>query len=213
MKANSLSALFFTIILAGCANRAPIQGFSKAAGPMPISMSPLVEMPANINYVTFGQTAGMAIGGLVGAMVTSSLTAPDADTQIVNYLGEQKYKYGDICVIAIQDRIAKDKNFKLVEPGDGNTLKMTVLDYGLNHIKSFKEDDSKMKVVMAIRLDLVNPSGKVLWSKESSANHRQPRGYLVEEYLKDKQKLDAEFQDACADMSDRLIKNLNAKLQ
>lgn len=179
-----------------------------------ISINRHVAIPDRVHYVTAGQNWGNAlaagVGGVIGGMVGGLIAGSGADRHLLEYFQRYNIDVGQIYADAMTRAFERDPHIVVADGGSAaNRLQLEVTDYGFESSQSF---GGGMKLVMNVKADLFDSTGKKIWSKGSNATHAPNRPELgIDAFMSDPVRLAAMFRAAADDMSWRLRGDLMAR--
>lgn len=126
-----------------------------------VQISANVSRPTELYYYGPGQTVGMMFGAIGGAIAGAASQGP-AKT-IDSFAIENGVKIENIAYEEVGTALRESGKLKIAQTGDSSatTLNIKVLMFGFSIPNGFS---SKYVPIVGIQCDLVDSSGKVVWS-------------------------------------------------
>lgn len=217
--------LYFSLLLAvtlvGCASQPPLSQVANQAGTfeahehIDVASAPTYRGPSSIWSDAVKESIG---GGLVGAVVSTGANVAEdismnaAQTRLFNAMQDNNIDLQNMLDNKYQAALANSEFADYVSPKQHPyDLELSVFDWGLATSNGFS---SKMSLILAIRLAVLDPQKQVVWSYSAGVNEIAKFGpkYSLEELENDPALLASTFDSAMQHLVAELFTNIESSL-
>lgn len=214
-------SLLLAVMLVGCASQPPLSQIANQAGQfeaheqVEVASAPTYEGPSSIWSDAVKESIG---GGLIGAVVSTGANVAEdismnaAQTSLFNAMQDNDIDLANMLDSKYKAALANSEFADYVSPKQQSyDLELSVYDWGLATSNGFS---SKMSLVLAIRLAVLDPQKQVVWSYSAGVNEIAKFGpkYSLEELTSDPELLATTFDNAMQHLVAELFTNIEGSL-